>query len=164
MKTKFFEFSQNNSGGSFVVDDKVCHRLFIEAEDESKATRIAEDLGCYWNGVSNGMDCDCCGDRWYSGSEVDLDNINTRWEGYEYSVWLGKKSEEEVLKEIKSKYPDARWSIELHVEEKYGSKRVIGRMLLDNIEQYAQVMADLYKWTTPDCRIFYKDGTIKEIF
>jgi hypothetical protein len=26
---QFYEISQNNSGGSHIVDDKVCHRLFI---------------------------------------------------------------------------------------------------------------------------------------
>ena len=30
----FYEFDQNNSGGHFTVNDKVCHRLFIEAEIE----------------------------------------------------------------------------------------------------------------------------------
>jgi hypothetical protein len=165
MKTKFYEFSQNNSGGSFETDDKVCHRLFIEAESESQAESIAESFGCYWDGVRKGMDCSCCGDRWYSGSEVDLDNINNRWGGYEYSVWLSNKSKDEVLEKIKSKFPDAKWSDELHVEQKYNSERVTGKMLIDNIEQYAQVMADLHGgWTTPECRIFYKDGTVKEIF
>lgn len=30
----FFDFCQNNSYGYFVVDEKVCHRLFIEADNE----------------------------------------------------------------------------------------------------------------------------------
>lgn len=40
-------FDQNNSGGYFDVDDKVCHRLFIEAESFDDAVEKAEELGCY---------------------------------------------------------------------------------------------------------------------
>nr|DAQ95528.1 MAG TPA: hypothetical protein [Caudoviricetes sp.] len=36
----FYLFNQNNSGGSFIVNDKVCHRLFIEADDGREALRI----------------------------------------------------------------------------------------------------------------------------
>jgi hypothetical protein len=35
---------------------------------------------------------------------------------------------------------------------------------LNSIEDYAQVMADQYGWTSPDARIFYHDGRVKEIF
>jgi len=48
METKFYEFAQNNTGGSFVTNDKLCHRIFIEATTESEAVQKAEDLGCYW--------------------------------------------------------------------------------------------------------------------
>jgi len=61
----FFEFSQNNSGGSFTVDDKLCHRLFIEAETPKAATKKALEMGVYFNGISKGRDCRCCGDRWH---------------------------------------------------------------------------------------------------
>ena len=60
----FYEFSQNNTGGSFTVNDKLCHRLFIEAPSLNIACSIAEELGCYWEGVQGGIDCGCCGDRW----------------------------------------------------------------------------------------------------
>lgn len=65
---KWYQFDQNNSGGSFIVDSNVCHRLFIQAEDADSANQKAEDLGCYWNGVDDDRDCECCGDRWYSQS------------------------------------------------------------------------------------------------
>jgi hypothetical protein len=31
----FYEFSQNNSGGSFDVNDKLCHVMIIEADTEA---------------------------------------------------------------------------------------------------------------------------------
>ena len=168
METKFYEISQNNTGGSFVTDNKLCHRLFIEAESEKEAISKAEDLGCYWNGVDEGQDCPCCGDRWYpSGHSVDLEDMNKKWGGYEVSEWLEKgkiASDEDVIKSFKSSYKKSKWLTEPIVEEKYGSKRVIGKIKLESIEQYAQVMANLYGWTKPDCRIFYNDGTVKEIF
>ena len=163
---KFYEFSQNNSGGSFDVDSKICHRLFIEAESSKAANQIAEELGCYWDGVDKGMDCNCCGDRWYrDGNKVDLENINTKWDGYEVSSWLDKKADPSTaIENIKAEYPGATWSVEPVLENKFGSTRVIGKLRVDSIEQYAQLMANLYGWTKPDCRIFYANGEVLEIF
>lgn len=165
---KFYELSQNNSGGSFDVDSKLCHRLFIEAENEMTALRIAEDLGCYWDGVDDGRDCPCCGDRWYrSASEVNLEEMNTKWNGYEVAKWLEKGSKadhNDAVNALKAQYPGSEWLVEPIMENKYGSTRVIGRIRLDSVEQYAQIMANLYGWTKPDCRIFYANGEVKEIF
>jgi hypothetical protein len=63
--TKFYNFDQNNTGGSFVVDNDLCHRLYIEAESADEATAIAEAMGVYFDGCDDGTDCECCGDRWY---------------------------------------------------------------------------------------------------
>src|SRR3990167_7584500 len=60
-KLKFYEFSQNNSGGSFVVDENLCHRLFIEADTKNIAKEKMLDLGAYFDGEG---DCECCGNRW----------------------------------------------------------------------------------------------------
>ena len=168
--TQFYVLTQNNSGGSFVTDDKLCHRLIIEASSEKEVISIAEDLGCYWNGCNEGMDCPCCGDRWYPSPDlIDLEDMNTKWNGYEISQWLGSGTKESVqedvvITDLKSRYLGATWLVEPIVENKYSSTRVVGRIRLDSIEQYAQIMANLYGWTKPDCRIFYKDGTIKEIY
>ena len=65
-KLKFFCFRQNNSGGHFVVDDKVTQNVIIEARDAYQANMIAQGmLGIYFNGCDDGTDCSCCGDRWY---------------------------------------------------------------------------------------------------
>ena len=68
----WYQFSQNNSGGSFVVDDKLCCELYIEAQNTDEANTIAERLGVYFDGVEQGLDCECCGDRWYPGHKVEL--------------------------------------------------------------------------------------------
>lgn len=48
--------------------------------------------------------------------------------------------------------------------DKYGNFRsYTGSISIASIEEYAQYMANTYGWTTPDARIFYKDGHIKEI-
>ena len=57
---------QNNSGGRFDVDDEVSNYVLIQAHNGTEADGIVEDLGIYFNGVEDGMDCDCCGDRWSS--------------------------------------------------------------------------------------------------
>ena len=99
--TYWYKFRQNNSGGNFIVDDKVCHFLYIETNNFSKAVSIAENLGCYWNGVEKGIDCPCCGDRWskWDNQPIDFDDNNS-------------KSIEEYAQKMSNKYgwtyPDAR--------------------------------------------------------
>lgn len=67
-----YKFDQNNSGGSFVVDDVLTHRVIIEALTEKDAISKAEDLGIYFNGVDEGIDCPCCGDRWDEPYRLDF--------------------------------------------------------------------------------------------
>lgn len=159
---KWFEFSQNNSGGYFDVDDKVCHRLFIEAESFDDAVEKAEELGCYWDGVDKGIDCSCCGDRWnkWNDDSVDLERYNN--EGYRVGVYDGiYKKAETYWNEKYGKYEvveEPTWQEEYHIRE------YVGTIRLRNIEEYAQYMADNYGWTTPDARIYYYNGDVKEIF
>ena len=79
----WFEFDQNNSGGFFECDDKVCATVWIEADTVHEATAKAQDLGIYFDGVSLGRDCECCGDRWsipWEGEESPvLFDWRTRW-------------------------------------------------------------------------------------
>lgn len=62
----FFTFYQNNSGGSFDHDEVkgIGYRVIIEAKSENEANKRAEEIGIYFNGVNQGRDCKCCGDRW----------------------------------------------------------------------------------------------------
>jgi hypothetical protein len=64
-KTLFFDFNQNNSGGSFNHEPKrgIGHYVIVEAFDAEDANRRAEAIGLYFGG--NG-DCSCCGDRWHA--------------------------------------------------------------------------------------------------
>ena len=66
---KFFTYRQNNSfgwwnGPKFVI---------VEAENNSHADEIAQENGVYFDGVSNGQDCRCCGDRWNRSWEEGTD-------------------------------------------------------------------------------------------
>jgi hypothetical protein len=82
---KFFHYSQNNSGGSFDIDDSVAHHVIIQAVSAQHADQIAIDIGIYFDGCENGQDCSCCGDRWYS-AQGD--------EGTEAPLLYGKPPEE----------------------------------------------------------------------
>jgi hypothetical protein len=62
----FFTYKQNNSGGSFVKNNNVDEVVSIEANSPHEADAIAESIGIYFGGVSMGVDCECCGDRWTS--------------------------------------------------------------------------------------------------
>lgn len=61
----FYHFDQNNSGGRFHNDNRVCNHVIIEACCAAEANERAEGLGIYFDGVENDQDCACCGDRWY---------------------------------------------------------------------------------------------------
>jgi len=58
----FYTFNQNNTGGSFVDNDEVCHFVIVGADSAEQANRRAETFGLYFDGYG---DCDCCGNRWY---------------------------------------------------------------------------------------------------
>ena len=66
---KFFTFRQNNSGGDFDVNDNVAHYVIIEANSVDEANAKAKNIGIYFDGVKNGSDCECCGDRWHAAWE-----------------------------------------------------------------------------------------------
>lgn len=79
----WYEYSQNNSGGSHVYDDNrgLSERVFIEADSAKEADEYAESIGIYFDGVDNDIDCDCCGDRWYpqawyGGGDENGKNLN----------------------------------------------------------------------------------------
>jgi hypothetical protein len=57
----FYTFSQNNSGGFF--KPPAIH-VIVEADSAKEANEIAEENGLYFDGVRDGVDCSCCGDRW----------------------------------------------------------------------------------------------------
>ena len=92
---KFYEWSQNNSGGGFDVNDKVTHRVFIEASTKEEAEDKAASLGIYYDGVLRGRDCDCCGDRWYYPDELEFpmkwDNSTVLSSVEEYAQWMADK-------------------------------------------------------------------------
>ena len=61
----FYHFRQNNSGGYFVIGENVNVHVFVEASTPRLANERAEQVGIYFDGVSAGVDCECCGNRWY---------------------------------------------------------------------------------------------------
>jgi len=150
----FYEIGQNNTGGSFDENDKLCHRLIIEADNENEVYDIAENLGCYWDGVENGIDCPCCGDRWYKGTDKidvkekivvqDLDSLES---------WFERFSQFEIVEE----------PVFVPYTFVPGKGYYSGTIKTKNIEEYAKATKSDQQWTNPDTRIFYKNGDIKEI-
>lgn len=69
----FFPYDQNNSGGSYIVNEDrgISARMVIEADSADEANQRAEEIGMHFNGVANGYDCPCCGDRWYEVDDSD---------------------------------------------------------------------------------------------
>jgi hypothetical protein len=152
----FFNFRQNNSGGSFDVDETLCGSLYIEADSIEEANEKALELGVYFNGVEDGIDCSCCGDRWHEPyDEEDESNIL-------YVSSYDKSKIDEVLKISGSKLLQkpgdrivvgSKSSLSSHFEISFEtlSQKLKAKSIVDTI------------WTTPMCRIFYKNGEIESI-
>lgn len=68
----FYTFTQHNSWGEWVFDENLAHFTIVEANTKDEALEIAEKLGIYFNGVNQGIDCECCGDRWDDYTEGSL--------------------------------------------------------------------------------------------
>jgi hypothetical protein len=144
---KFYEFNQNNSGGEFVVDGKICHRLFIEANTPEEATAKAVSMGVYFNGVADGRDCDCCGDRWY-----DCPTAYSFPHDYgRFSTKLHDLSKEKMQKFYNGKVVSI------------GKSTTEYKVTFPTVKDFAQYCADQYGWTTPDGRIFYMNGAVVEV-
>lgn len=58
----YYMFDQNNSGGSF---GGPAEYVYVEAETAEEADAAGQLLGLYFDGVTEGRDCGCCGNRWY---------------------------------------------------------------------------------------------------
>jgi hypothetical protein len=144
---KFYEFRQNNSGGSFNVDNNVAHMVLIEANDYGEAITIAESLGIYFDGVEDGMDCECCGDRW-----------SRPWYAMEFPYRYGAFNKKDA-ESIQEKY-DAEM-VETTRQRPYGDNKY--DVLFETPESYLSYMADKYGWTSPDGYIYYKGREKVEI-
>jgi hypothetical protein len=144
---KFYEFKQNNSGGSFDVNDKLTNHVIIQANSESEAIQKAENMGVYFDGCEKGMDCECCGDRWYLPSKIEGD--------YQYGSFSKDEAESIVTKYGGSVVP-TKYNSPYRKEDRVD--------ILFSIESYAQYMADNYGWCSPDVRIFYSNGEVKEFY
>ena len=61
VNSRVYVYRQNNSGGYIIKPAKF---IIVEAENEPAALDKAKEAGLYLDGVSLGVDCSCCGDRW----------------------------------------------------------------------------------------------------
>jgi hypothetical protein len=96
----WYEFHQNNSGGSFYIDGYkgIGPNVWIEADSEEAANDIAEGIGIYFDGVEKERDCSCCGDRWYPASHgQEAPIIDTMYNFFHHpNVYLHGKNGEVV--------------------------------------------------------------------
>lgn len=89
---KFYDFNQNNSGGTFVLDKSagLTVHVIVEANDYEHANRRAEDIGIYFDGVEDGNDCPCCGDRWYRMYDEDGGELEPTVYGEPAAEWVAR--------------------------------------------------------------------------
>jgi len=146
----FFEFRQTNSGGHWEINDKLCKRLFIEAHNYEEARDKALNMGVYFNGCDNGLDCSCCGDRWYD-CEDKLEFP------YRFGTLSLQSAKDSGYKYEKTTFVYAR-------RDKPDPNEY--DLIFDTIKEYAQYLADDYSWYKQNeikARLFYYDGRVVEI-
>ena len=76
IKRETYRYWQNNSGGGFHDMPTLSASegyvegcdAYIYASDKNESNRIAKAKCIYFDGVSKGIDCECCGDRWHEAS------------------------------------------------------------------------------------------------
>ncbi|RMH10629.1 MAG: hypothetical protein D6698_17455 [Gammaproteobacteria bacterium] len=67
----WYLYDQNMSGGYYF---EPAFAVLVEADNPEEANRRAETVGIYFNGVEEGEDCECCGDRWIEQSRPLVDS------------------------------------------------------------------------------------------
>lgn len=63
---KWYVYRQNNPGGKFRAP---ALNVYVQAMSSAVADAMAQEVGLYFDGVDDGEDCSCCGDRWTRASE-----------------------------------------------------------------------------------------------
>lgn len=106
----FYEFSQNNSGGSFDHDRDagIGYSVWIEANNADQANALAEGIGLYFDGCDTGSDCACCGDRWYRAWSDKGHEKPQNYDGGEVTGGWGISSYVHYLDGTMEEFPDPK--------------------------------------------------------
>lgn len=89
---KKFVYTQNNSGGFYTYPKWTGPKdlggvfthypyghpdlegpvdVWVMAESTDEADQLVQKYaGVYFQGIESGLDCECCGDRWYKADEL----------------------------------------------------------------------------------------------
>lgn len=157
----FYEFHQNNANGELVVDSKLCSKLYIEAHNDKEAISKAETLGCYWDGVEKGVDCPEYGDRW----EITNDTIELElYIDVGYSAYVFGFDADSMVSLWNKKYGKFKAVARPQMYSLSDRMAYVGRIAIDTIEEYAQINADEYGVTSPDVRVYFLNGNVKEFY
>lgn len=97
---KWYEFSQNNSGGYFIQTDSLCEYVLIEAisyEDaKTKLTNLVDSDNAWGY-------CECCGERWCLWGEEDGTDSPTIWGESIYTLSTSYGREQCILHHYEGK-------------------------------------------------------------
>jgi len=67
----FWVYEQTPNRAQYIVDKEkgLSFLVFIEASTAASADAKAVMLGIYFDGIENGIDCACCGPRWFPAEQ-----------------------------------------------------------------------------------------------
>lgn len=153
----FYNFHQNNSGGIFIIDDRVGKYVIIEADNSNDANEKAKKIGIYFDGCRKGEDCSCCGDRWYEvyGNSKDMEPkiYGMTLKEYEDSLCLSLSDDEIV---IHIYYKDGKHEIH-RINAKQAIKRNKDKKQAE-VDKIWGMAFNLYGlWGKKPVRLFKKD-------
>lgn len=152
MKTQFYEFRQNNSGGYFDVNKNVSTLVVIEATSEQDAIDRLQPLI-----EDQSPSCSCCGDRWSNyNTQIELKKLKTS--GIRMSVYVNRHVDdhEERLMDIIKAF---NHSVPTLIRHSWGTE-FSALVFPQTIEEYCQLMANNYGRSSEYCTIHYINGEI----
>ncbi len=157
----FYKITQNTINGRYIVDENLCHILFIEADNEKHSVDIAKKLGCVW-GDDNASKINF----WSANIEkIDYETYNTN--GYPANICFSPQiRQNDILSTFNERYYDFDTIDPPFITMgNFGAIWVKVKFKFKSIEQYAQIETNSFGShnNKPDIRIFYLDGKIVDI-
>lgn len=148
IESKFYHFTQNNSGGYFDIDDNVCNHVIIEALNEDQARSLLSPLI-----VCQSPSCECCGDRWAIDYPTLVDINRIKENGYVVSCYnVFSKNE------TKTRWYKKYGGFTLFQKPRWENHQFLGRLKFESIVDYAKFISNEYSSSTPAVIIHYLNG------
>lgn len=155
----FYSYHQSNPGGNF--DSNQPRELFIEAKSGQEADDRASKYHVYFNGCEDGIDCNCCGDRWYSNANSWSDHGSETPILHGYEIRPDTTTKDIVLEkpEVLTYGFDYPYDVVVYYADDTEKRLTITQEDHDHAKQIQRDNAETFYGFS-----YYRDGTLSEVY